>query len=73
MPPMDNDRNSDNSSSESFSDLPQETPGLVAEFIEFLRFNKKWWLAPILVIMLLLTLLAFLTASPVAPFIYTLF
>ena len=61
------------STTESFSDLPQETSGLVAEFIEFLRFNKKWWLAPILVIMLLLTLLAFLTASPVAPFIYTLF
>ncbi len=61
------------STTESFSDLPQETTGLIAEFIEFLRFNKKWWLAPIMVIMLLLTLLAFLTASPVAPFIYTLF
>ena len=72
MPTSDsNDQQS--STTESFSDLPQETSGLIAEFIEFLRFNKKWWLAPIMVIMLLLTLLAFLTASPVAPFIYTLF
>ncbi len=53
------------------SDTPQKRFGFVAEFIEFLRFNKKWWLAPILVIMLLLLLLALLTASPVAPFIYT--
>ncbi len=69
-------RNSDQeeeSTTENFADLPQRSDGLVAEFIEFLRFNKKWWLAPILAIMLLLTLLAFLTASPVAPFIYTLF
>ena len=72
MQSLDSDESED-STTENFSDLPQANPGLVAEFIEFLRFNKKWWLAPILVIMLLLTLLAFLTASPVAPFIYTLF
>ena len=58
----------------TFSDLSQQSdPGLAAEFMEFLRYNKKWWLAPILVITLLLALLAFLSASPAAPFIYTLF
>lgn len=50
-----------------------EDPGIVREFIDFLRYNKKWWMAPILIVMLLLIGLAFLTASPVAPFIYTLF
>jgi hypothetical protein len=59
---------------ETFSELSQQSdPGLAAEFMEFLRYNKKWWLAPILIITLLLTLLAFLSASPAAPFIYTLF
>lgn len=50
-----------------------EDPGIVREFLEFLRDNKKWWLAPILVTILLLIGLAFLTASPAAPFIYSLF
>ena len=59
---------------EKFSELSQQSdPGLVAEFIEFLLHNKKWWLTPILVSTLLLTLLVFLAGSPVAPFIYTLF
>ena len=59
---------------ETFSELSQQSdPGLVAEFVEFLVHNKKWWLTPILVTTLLLTLLVFLAGSPVAPFIYTLF
>ncbi|KAA5544662.1 hypothetical protein FYK55_08105 [Roseiconus nitratireducens] len=51
----------------------QSDPGIVREFIWFLRYNKKWWLTPILVILLALVALAFFTASPAAPFIYTLF
>lgn len=58
----------------SFSELSRQSdPGLMAEFVQFLRYNKKWWLIPILLTILLLTTLAFLVASPVAPFIYTLF
>jgi hypothetical protein len=56
---------------ESLSD--SSDPGIVREFIDFLRDNKKWWLAPILIVTLLLTGLVFLAASPAAPFIYTLF
>lgn len=47
--------------------------GIVAEFLALLRYNKKWWLLPILVILFLLGLLAVLGGSPLAPFIYTLF
>jgi hypothetical protein len=47
--------------------------GLVREFWDFLRFNKKWWLTPIVVLLLLLTALAFVAGSSAAPFIYTLF
>ena len=40
----------------------------------FLRTRKKWWLTPILVMMMLLAGLVVLTeSSAVAPFIYALF
>jgi hypothetical protein len=50
-----------------------EDPGIVREFVEFLKYNKKWWLTPIVVVTLLLIGAAILLPSPVAPFIYTLF
>lgn len=47
---------------------------LLKEFWEFLRVRKKWWLAPIVVVLLLLgTLIVLTQGSAVAPFIYTLF
>lgn len=47
----------------------------VAEFIEFLKYNKKWWLLPILLVMLLLIGVIWLgtTGGAIAPFIYPLF
>jgi hypothetical protein len=45
----------------------------VGEFWVFLKSNKKWWLLPILLILLGLGLLALLSSSAVAPFIYPLF
>jgi len=50
-----------------------ENSSLVAEFTEFLRDNKKWWLAPIVISVLGLGLLVLLGGSAAAPFIYTLF
>lgn len=47
--------------------------GLITEFWDFLKHNKKWWLMPILVIILALGALVFLSGSGAAPFIYTLF
>jgi hypothetical protein len=47
---------------------------VLAEFWDFLKVRKKWWLAPIVLIMLLLGALIILTeGSAVAPFIYTIF
>jgi hypothetical protein len=47
--------------------------GILAEFWSFIRHNKKWWLLPILMTLLLFGALIFLSGTGVAPFIYTLF
>ena len=47
--------------------------GLISEFWSFLKYNKKWWLMPILISMLGLGALIFLGGTGAAPFIYTLF
>jgi len=47
---------------------------LLLEFWQLLRERKKWWLAPILLVLLFMGLLIVLTqGSVIAPFIYTLF
>jgi hypothetical protein len=49
-------------------------PSLVAEVWRFMRMRKKWWLLPILAVMLLVgALLVFAQGSVLAPFIYTIF
>lgn len=48
-------------------------PSLAAEFFDFLKHNKKWWLLPILLMIGVFGVLIALASSPVAPFIYTLF
>jgi hypothetical protein len=47
--------------------------GPAAEFLQFVLHNKKWWLTPIIVVLVLVGILAVLGGSGVAPFIYTLF
>lgn len=47
---------------------------LIKDLWDFMRERKKFWLAPIIVVMLLLGgLIIFAEGSAVAPFIYTLF
>lgn len=47
--------------------------GALAEFLYFALHNKKWWLTPILVLLVLVSVLIVLGGSGVAPFIYSLF
>lgn len=51
----------------------QPPPGVVREFLLFLRTNKKFWLLPLLSALLLLGLVALLGGTAAAPFIYSLF
>ena len=47
---------------------------ILGEFWSFLRIRKKWWLAPIVILLLALGLILVLTeGSALAPFIYSLF
>ncbi len=47
---------------------------VVYEFWEFMKDNKKFWLAPIILVLVLVGFLLVLAkGSAVAPFIYTLF
>ena len=47
---------------------------LATEFWAFLRVRKKWWLAPTIMLLLVVGgLLVLAQGSAIAPFIYTLF
>lgn len=51
----------------------QRGVGILSEFWYLLRQNKKWWLLPIISVLLLVSLLLVLGSTVAAPFIYTLF
>ena len=53
--------------------LEQRKIGLLTEFWYLLCRTKKWWLAPILVSLMIFAVLMVLSGTAVAPFIYTLF
>jgi hypothetical protein len=47
--------------------------GAVRELWAYLAEHKKWWLAPLIIVLLLLGGLLVLSGTAVGPFIYTLF
>ena len=59
--------------SEFESEASQGSTGLAREFFDFLRHNKKWWLTPIVLALLLVAVLVILGGTAAAPFVYTLF
>lgn len=47
---------------------------VLREFVAFLKEEKKYWLAPIAIVLMLFgLLLVFAQSSAIAPFIYSLF
>lgn len=66
--------NSDSDPSTEFSAQAESyEPGIVREFLDFLRYNKKWWMTPIIVVLALVGMLAVAGSSSVTPFLYTIF
>jgi hypothetical protein len=65
----------------STSDAPSEFEqlsgdqqmSLLAEFWLFIKEEKKWWLTPIILVLLGVGVLVALTSTGAAPFIYALF
>jgi hypothetical protein len=51
----------------------QKDIGLFGELVAMLKQNKKYWLIPLLIILLLFGALIALGSSAAAPFVYTLF
>jgi len=51
----------------------EPSPGLLRELVDFLVYNKAWWLTPIVIVLLLVGLLIFLGSTGLASFIYPLF
>jgi competence protein ComGC len=42
------------------------------DFLSFLREQKKWWLVPVLIVLVVLgALLLFAQSSPLSPFMYS--
>ena len=63
----------DKRTDEFLSQAAGKRQSLPAELIAFLRENRKWWLAPMILAVLVLGLLVMLGSTAAAPFIYTLF
>jgi hypothetical protein len=51
----------------------QKSGGVLRELWDFMAHNKKWWLTPIVLMLLLLGVLIIVGGTGAAPFIYTLF
>ena len=62
----------DEKKEKKFEELESDS-GILLEFWEFIRKNKKFWLIPLIIILLLMGLLIFLGGTSAAPFIYTIF
>lgn len=54
--------------------MTRHSISVLRELWKFLKVRKKWWLLPVLIVMLLVgSLLVFAQGSALAPFIYTIF
>ncbi|MBM75276.1 MAG: hypothetical protein CMK59_07730 [Proteobacteria bacterium] len=52
--------------------IPNESQSLAREFVDFIRYNKAWWMTPIiLVLALMVGFILLAESSPILPFIYT--
>ena len=47
---------------------------LIKEFFLFIKHEKKWWMIPLIMVLLVVGfLIVFASSSPLAPFLYPLF
>jgi hypothetical protein len=71
---MPDPENQNKDKNDEFEKASQKKQGnLLSEFMGFLKQNRKFWLLPLILVMLALAALLILSSSFAAPFIYTLF
>ena len=59
---------------ECFADNAMGNISLLRELLLFLKYEKKWWLLPVLILLVLMgVLIVFSESSALAPFLYPLF
>ena len=63
----------DSSARDFAREAEEQSAGFLREFVDFLRYNKRWWLVPIVVVLLLVGAIVIIGGTVAAPFIYTLF
>ncbi len=68
-----NEQDEKSQENDFLADAEASQVGLVAEFVDFLKYNKKWWMTPILLVLALIAVLVVISATGGAPFIYALF
>lgn len=51
----------------------QKRSSFVSEFLYLLKTNRKWWMLPLILLLLAFGVLMVLSSSGIAPFIYTVF
>lgn len=58
----------------SFEDAGEKpATGIAAEVLALLKHNRKWWLIPIIIVLLIFGTILILGGTSAAPFIYSLF
>jgi hypothetical protein len=72
---MDEEPTNAESTRDSFAEqADMQAPSFLGELWDFVCHNKKWWLIPIIIALLVISVLVLLTTnSALAPFIYAIF
>jgi hypothetical protein len=55
------------------SQARSQRTSVLGEYLAFLRHNRKWWLVPILAVLLIASALVVIGGTGAAPWLYTLF
>ena len=63
----------DSVSSDFAREAEQRQSSFLREYWQFLRTECSWWLVPILIALLVISVLIFVAGSSVGPFLYTIF
>ena len=65
---------SDDGDADAFTKAAEQRQrGIVSEYLAFIQHNRKWWMLPIVLVLMLVAALVILGGTPVGPFVYTLF